>query len=111
MAIWPATSLQEEVAQHVSRTVRKLLAHYGGEEFALVLVESDHEAALEVAERVRRTIEAEPFHFEGDVFPLTISLGVAATRSKEELTVAALFQRADQCLYQAKAAGRNCVFG
>jgi diguanylate cyclase (GGDEF)-like protein len=106
-------SALQELAQRVRRSVRKeeLLARYGGEEFALVLVECDRESGLAAAERIRRLVELEPFAFEGDVFPLTISLGVATTHGEEGLTVTALFQRADNCLYRAKRAGRNCVVG
>jgi diguanylate cyclase (GGDEF)-like protein len=103
----------QAVADRVKHTVRKeeLLARYGGEEFALVLVECEREEALKAADRIREAIAARPFQFEDHEFPLTISLGVAATCGEEGLSVAALFQRADQHLYDAKRGGRNCVVG
>ena len=84
---------------------------YGGEEFLVVLPETDLEAARHVAERLRRAVAEHPVALPaGASVALTASFGVA---SHAELaaggTADTLVSLADSRLYQAKAAGRNCV--
>lgn len=76
----------------------------GGEEFALVLPETDEHQGYVLAERLRSRIRA---NFAADVFPLTISFGVASY-PKHGATSAALLKSADQALYTAKEFGRDC---
>jgi diguanylate cyclase (GGDEF)-like protein len=66
--------------------------------------------ATGIAERVRATIAATPLALaDGRQIALTASLGVASTETGGERTLEALIGDADAALYQAKAAGRNCV--
>jgi len=84
-----------------------VLARYGGEEFAVVLPEASAERAVEVAERLRTAVaEAKVARDAGDGFGVTVSVGVSALHSADE-SPEDLLRRADQCLYQAKASGRN----
>lgn len=79
-------------------------ARFGGEEFCILLPETTRRQAVEIAERIREAVAERDF----DGVHATLSLGVAA--SPEEGTDAEeLLRRADEALYQAKAAGRNCV--
>jgi two-component system cell cycle response regulator len=87
-----------------------LFARYGGEEFAIVLPEIDGYNAHQFAEKVRRIVEATDFRFEGTKIDVTISMGVA-TLDADTADAAALIKRADERLYEAKKAGRNCVRG
>ena len=87
-----------------------IFARYGGEEFAIILPEIDGHNAHQFAEKVRRIVETTEFRFEGTQIPVTISMGVA-TLDPEEATPAAIIRRADERLYEAKSAGRNCVRG
>jgi diguanylate cyclase (GGDEF)-like protein len=87
-----------------------LFARYGGEEFSIVLPEIDGYNAHQFAEKVRRIVEATDFLFEGTKMPVTISMGVA-TLDADTADAAALIKRADERLYEAKGAGRNCVRG
>ena len=80
-----------------------VIARYGGEEFVLALPQTDSAGAAAYAERVRAAIEAHSWPQR----PLTASFGTAALLPNEE--DAGLIARADAALYQAKAAGRNCV--
>ena len=100
-----------ELADIVRSSVRKedLFARYGGEEFVLVLVETNHEAALLVAERLREAVEQHQFRFESTPINLTISIGAATTLGGENVTPAALLKAADDNLFTAKQTGRNKV--
>jgi diguanylate cyclase (GGDEF)-like protein len=80
-------------------------ARLGGEEFAVLLPETDLEGALTVAERLRRHVDARAGARGSDV-RLTTSIGVAQYRSG---TREDLLRRADEGLYQAKQQGKNCV--
>lgn len=84
-----------------------ILGRYGGEEFAILLTESDIEQACQVAERLRARIEAFPFDVKGVSLGLTASLGVAELKDAE--SVESLLDQADQALYIAKQEGRNRV--
>lgn len=89
-----------------------LVCRYGGEEFAVILPETDHDAARQVAERIRSAVEAEsipqPEGAGGEV--LTVSIGYA-TASCSDIKPSALVRRADACLYRVKNLGRNRTDG
>jgi two-component system cell cycle response regulator len=102
----------KEVANRVSRHVRgfDLVARYGGEEFVVVLPETPLPVAMVVAERLRSVIAEKPIEVTDPqvALPITISIGIAMTRGSQE-TPETLLRRADEALYAAKAAGRNCI--
>jgi two-component system cell cycle response regulator len=101
-----------DFALRIKRSIRgiDLACRYGGEEFVLVMPETDMAVAAMVAERLRRRIAAEPFAIQDGAgsIAVTISIGLAALRSKED-GAASLLKRADQALYRAKRDGRNRV--
>jgi diguanylate cyclase (GGDEF)-like protein len=101
------------VAARLRTAVREsdLLGRYGGEEFALVLIETGQREALLAAERIRQLVEAHQFRFDDKVFNLAISLGVAECPLDGTATPRELMRRADEKLYEAKRAGRNRVCG
>jgi diguanylate cyclase (GGDEF)-like protein len=78
---------------------------YGGEEFAVVLVEMTPADMVKLAERIRATIEQLDRHGSVTGIHVTISIGVAVL--KDDDTTETLLQRADVALYMAKDAGRN----
>lgn len=86
---------------------------YCGEEFLLVLPETDLAGAMQLAERLRTTLEAQPLaHPEQGLIMATASFGVVAVNFREignELSQEALIAIADVLLYRAKQAGRNCI--
>src|SRR5204863_5014205 len=87
-----------------------LAARYGGEEFAVLLPQTDLAGAERVAGRLRERMEARTVEAPGDEsFAVTSSFGVASF--PEASTPAALFAAADEALYRAKSAGKNCVVG
>ena len=85
-----------------------LLGRLGGEEFAVALMETDMPAALETAERLRREIAAEPFQVAAGKIQVTVSVGVATRRSRDD-NAAQLLSLADKAMYLAKTGGRNRV--
>jgi two-component system, cell cycle response regulator len=101
-----------DFALRIKRSIRgiDLACRYGGEEFVIVMPETDMTVAAMVAERLRRRIAAEPFAIaQGSRrIPVTISIGIAGLRDKDD-TPANLLKRADQALYRAKRDGRNRV--
>jgi diguanylate cyclase (GGDEF)-like protein len=83
-----------------------LAARIGGEEFAVILAETELEGALAFAEDLRSDVE-QRVRVEGVDWPVTASFGVAA--SHEDCVVDELIAAADRALYRAKAGGRNTV--
>ena len=118
-----------QAGDHVLRVVAKLLdeeirkgdlaGRFGGEEFIVVMSNTNQVGALVVAERFRQRIQNTKVEFEGKVIPLTISLGTA-TFIKPEITAPwtgesaahSLVSQCDLALYEAKHSGRNrtCQF-
>lgn len=101
-----------ELGRIITRTFRKtdIPCRYGGEEFAVVLPDTELEDAVAIAERLRRSFGATRFQISRkERARATISLGVSRmTESDDE---ASLFERTDKALYQAKESGRNRVVG
>jgi diguanylate cyclase (GGDEF)-like protein/putative nucleotidyltransferase with HDIG domain len=96
----------ELMGEALSAGVRRIdrVGRMGGEEFALILPETDEHEAYVLAERLRARIGQ---NFAQDLFPLTISFGVASYPS-HGATTGALLKAADQALYTAKEFGRDC---
>jgi len=104
----------DEALQHFCRVLGSMLrdvdlvGRIGGEEFAVLLPETDLAQASRAAERMRAALEASPVPAESGPLPLTLSAGVA-TYGPGAGTIDALLQKADAAMYQAKSAGRNQV--
>lgn len=102
----------QEMAEILRKTAREIdkLGRYGGEEFIAVLPETDAEDATTFAERVRERVARHPFAVgRAEPLQLTISAGTATYPYPGVYNPRTLVQRADQALYAAKRAGRNCV--
>jgi two-component system, cell cycle response regulator len=105
----------DDVLQDFAIRIRKsirgidLACRYGGEEFVVVMPETDLAVATMVAERLRRRIASEPFPIQkgARMIEVTISIGIAALGPNDD--AAAVIKRADQALYRAKRDGRNRV--
>lgn len=105
----------KKLADVCRNTLREVdvIGRVGGEEFAVLLPETDMARAVEVAERLRSDIEnAKISRASGLPVHITVSIGVAFLRSKDE-NLDVLLNKADKALYEAKKSGRNrvCVGG
>ena len=85
------------------------LCRIGGEEFAVILPNTDIEGALHVAESMRRGLESSPLVYGNESIQLTASAGLSTTVIVDEDHAQRLFKFADELLYEAKSAGRNRV--
>lgn len=100
-----------ESARRIRTTIRAydVCGRYGGEEFLVVVPNSDREGTESLAERVRLAIAESPFpHGANPPISVTVSIGVAAISDADD-TVEHLLLRADTALYKAKTGGRNRV--
>jgi diguanylate cyclase (GGDEF)-like protein len=102
----------KEVAWLLRKSVRNLdvVARYGGDEFAVILIETDKEGAVAIAERLSRLVEETSFEHE-EVLPrqtMTISTGIA-TYPTDATDKMELVTKADNALYEAKMMGGNLV--
>jgi diguanylate cyclase (GGDEF)-like protein len=106
-------TLLKAIAQAVAAGVRStdLIGRYGGEEFLLVLPETDIAGAASVAEKIRTLVQktAVPMD-DGSLVRVTISIGLAAVSDHEKPTARHLIAAADRSLYEAKNSGRNRVY-
>ncbi|MEL7544280.1 MAG: diguanylate cyclase, partial [Pseudomonadota bacterium] len=87
-----------------------LACRYGGEEFVVLMPDTDSVRAAQVGERLRACIEAEPFKTShaGGYIDLTASVGLASLEGEQD-TGETILKRADIALYAAKRSGRNRV--
>jgi two-component system cell cycle response regulator len=101
-----------EFADRLKRSTRgiDLACRYGGEEFVVVMPDTDLGVAALVGERIRRRIAAEPFPIErgSRSLEVTISVGIAARMGPQD-GASQILKRADEALYRAKRDGRNRV--
>jgi len=99
-----------EIARAVGDTLRQpdLCGRFGGEEFIVFLPHADSLGALDAAERIRERVAQLSFEWKGQSVGATVSVGMAALDQSHE-SLSALIQDADEALYAAKDAGRNCV--
>lgn len=105
----------DEVLQEFARRVQaecssdQIFGRFGGEEFTLLMVETDKVKAAEFAERIRQTICSTPFECCAGSLTVAASFGVASLNADKHTVFSDLLENADQQLYLAKENGRNRV--
>ena len=85
---------------------RSIAGRMGGEEFAIVCIDTKEEDLVLFAESLCEAVSRHEFFYEDKIIKITISIGVCSAQSKN---FNELYRQADQLLYEAKRAGRNCV--
>lgn len=100
----------QEAAQKVQTFLRlsDFFGRYGGEEFAIILPETNLEGAQEVAERIRAGVELHIVSYQDKKIPISISVGVSRVDENDK-RYEDLIRKADEAMYKAKVAGRNRV--
>ncbi len=86
-----------------------IIARYGGDEFVILLPETELPTAYEIAGRLRRCMSASAFVTQSGPVAVTTSIGAAVYDPAAHLSIDSLVDCADQALYDAKQQGRNCV--
>jgi two-component system cell cycle response regulator len=107
-------SILKRLSQVLAESVREIdfTCRYGGEEFALILVNTNGKGAFRMAERIRKAVAKSNFQLEngnGDSVDVTVSTGIA-TYPDDGRTKQELIEKADQALYHAKQQGRNLSY-
>jgi diguanylate cyclase (GGDEF)-like protein len=100
------------VSACIKRCLRRsadISCRYGGEEFCLILPETDSKGALALAEELRESIESCQISYNNIAINLTISCGISTYLQQKNIKPEHLFAVADQALYEAKDNGRNQI--
>ena len=83
-----------------------IIGRYGGEEFIVILPETNSEYAKSPAERLRKELKEKKFYSNGEIFHVTISIGISEFKTSDK-SCEDLIDRADKALYYAKSHGKN----
>lgn len=109
---WEGDFVLKKIGEIILKNVRDIDMpfRYGGEEFTVILPDTNHEDAIIVAERIRKAVAQNvfyPFTLDGqpDVVSKTVSIGITEFREQDDMK--SFVKRADNALYQAKKRGRN----
>ncbi|WP_092235112.1 histidine kinase N-terminal 7TM domain-containing diguanylate cyclase [Desulfobacula phenolica] len=101
----------KEFAATIAANIRDVdhLGRFGGEEFILIMPESNRKVAATISERLRQAIEKMILNLDGNITGITVSIGVAGRWNDENISIDSLIKYADKALYAAKQNGRNRV--
>jgi diguanylate cyclase (GGDEF)-like protein len=105
----------DAVLRRLSRLLRMrvrqqdAVGRYGGEEFLVLLPDTDRDGGLALADALRAKIASVPVRARGKDLPVTVSVGLCSLYPTDADSIPDLLHHADQALYRAKGGGRNCV--
>ncbi len=105
----------DKVLQQLARTLKHMVresdvpARIGGEEFCLLMPDTNSQGAYELCERLHQGIGNMVILHDDDIVPLTVSLGLTTTHGQQDYDFDLLYARADEALYRAKAGGRDRI--
>ncbi len=109
-------SAGDQVLKHLALVLTEhtrksdIVARIGGEEFAVLLLNSDKNSAAVIAEKLRETVDGQSVPIDGEThISFTVSLGVASVDVENESNIDTALNRSDTALYRAKTSGRNKV--
>ena len=102
-------NILKAVSRTIQATLRKsdALGRFGGEEFILILLNTDKNGAYSAAEKVRKQVENLTIYSDKKQISVTISIGLTSTSEKKASNINEMMRDADEALYQAKKNGRN----
>ena len=88
-----------------------VFSRYGGDEFYIMLPETNQEQACNLAERLREAVRNTPIDLGGTEIRMTMSIGISATNGSEQnISLNDLLERADAAMYKAKESGRDRIW-
>ncbi|BCV42494.1 sensor domain-containing diguanylate cyclase [Shewanella algae] len=99
-----------DTLKNILRRPSDLVSRFGGEEFAIILPNTDTSGALRVAEQIRHAISALDVSWDKQTIPLTASIGVSVAIIESDMHITQLLEQADKALYRAKNSGRDRVY-
>ena len=101
----------KQVAQRIAAHVRStdILARMGGEEFIVLMPNTDRAGALKLAEKLREAVRGQPMELPALQVSITASLGVTGLQTHQQAPLETLYATADKALYAAKEQGRDRV--
>ena len=101
----------QDISTLVMNAVRQddVFCRYGGEEFVILMRNTDCQSAVNLAERLRKLIESTPVIYDDASIKVTVSMGLATLQNKNYRDYVALIAESDRFLYKSKGSGRNCV--
>ena len=108
-------SVGDQVLQEIARTIENVCREsditfrYGGEEFVVLLRKTNDRGARTIGERLRREVNNLLIEKSGHSINPSVSIGISTRAHGQKEHISDLFERADEALYRAKQAGRNCV--
>jgi diguanylate cyclase len=85
-----------------------IAVRWGGEEFAVILYQTEAKEAFKIADRIRKIVEEHIFSYSNITCNATVSIGIATAKADTNIDIERLFKVADKALYEAKEK-RNCV--
>jgi len=99
-----------EIVDRCCKVIRHVdvLGRYGGDEFVILLPETDHQMARDIAERIRTSISGSPIMTDAGPIDVSISVGITQVTS-DTADLGLLMNKVDQALYKSKKAGRNTI--
>ena len=99
------------VADEIVKNTRNIdiVGRIGGEEFSIMMPDTDNEDAFHMGERIREKIEKRVISFDDKVICVTVSIGLCSVNHKDTDTLQSILQHSDDALYQAKKNGRNQI--
>ncbi len=101
----------KQVAERIQNNIRTtdLATRPGGEEFIVVMPNTDIQTAAAIAERIRGAVESVPFRISADPFSVTCTISIGVSNIAPGSTPEDIMKRSDEALYKAKSSGRNRV--
>ena len=104
-------ALLRDVADVLQRSIRKvdILGRYGGDEFFVILPETDTEASRVVAERIQKNIRQHSFRFKETPLAVTVSIGLLSFPAGRKIDVETFIEEVDRVMLEAKRLGKDRV--
>lgn len=105
-------SVLREVAELLKKSLRKvdIVGRYGGDEFLIILPETNGDVALAVAQRIQKDIQQHRFRTMRDYITVSVSIGVVHFSDSKDFDKTAFVEKLDEAMYKAKSLGKDRIY-